>query len=81
MTHFSPRLSHFWFQCLSLLPPAEPGEKVRVVVYRLAEDRIKSGVQDLGTVAAGEKAFHVVQVMSIAVELLVWAVPDDAGEP
>lgn len=51
-----------------------------MVVYKLAEERIKSGVQDLGMVGAGEKAFHVVQVMSVAVELLVWAVPDDAGE-
>ena len=52
-----------------------------MVVYLLAEERLKLGIHDLGaSVGTNEKAFHVVQVLSVTVELLVWAVGDEAGE-
>lgn len=42
---------------------------------------MKQGVHDLSaSVGTNEKAFHVVQVLSVAVELLVWAVREEAGE-
>ena len=51
-----------------------------MAVYRLADQRMKDGVHELGvSLGTNEKAFHVVQVLSVAVELLVWAVQDDAG--
>ena len=53
-------------------------------MYRLAEERITSGVRDLSSNSslqgANEKVFHVVQVMSVAVELMVWAVPTQQGD-
>jgi hypothetical protein len=62
--------------------PAEPAEEVRAAVYQLADERMKFGVQDFSASLGGtnEKAFHVVQVLSVAVELLVWAVQGEAGE-
>ena len=54
-----------------------------MLVYKLAEERVNTGVHDLGSGAAvgtNEKAFHIIQVMSVAVELLVWAVQEESGE-
>ncbi len=48
-------------------------------MHKLAERRIIAGVQDLSSVA-NERAFHVVQVMSVAVEILVWAAQEDIGK-
>ena len=49
-----------------------------MAVYVIADERMKSGVQELGTSMGNiEKAYHVVQVLSVAVDLLVWAVHED----
>lgn len=56
----------------------EPSEEVRMAVYAIADERMKSGVQELGASMGNiERAYHVVQVLSVAVDLLVWAVRDD----
>lgn len=59
----------------------EPSEELRGQVYKLVENSITVGVQDLSSVkGSNEKAFYIVQVMCVAVELLVWAVQGDSGE-
>ena len=52
---------------------------------RLAEDQISSGVQDLSVVTpagtnVNERAYHIVQLICVAVQLLTWAVAEDKGE-
>ena len=78
--------------CECLLPnhfPTPPSSSftdldpsVRIKVLKLSETHITTGVHDLstGAVSGGnERAFHIVKVISIAVELLVWAVKEDTG--
>jgi len=51
-------------------------------VLKLSETHITTGVHDLSTGAlsgGNERAFHIVRIISIAVELLVWAVKEDTG--
>lgn len=68
-----------WF---SLPPLPELSDELRGEVYKLVEKYIHVGVLELGSVKGcnNEKAFHMVQVMCVAVELLVWAVQEDSGE-
>ena len=50
-------------------------------MYKLVEKIILVGVQELGVLTGfNVKEFHMVQVMCVAVELLVWAVQGDSGE-
>ena len=59
----------------------EPIENCYKKVYHLVERCITESVSGLGGARGGnEKAFHMVQVMCVAVELLVWAVDGDTGE-
>lgn len=76
---FNPVISscNIWFQCY-----VDHSEETRMKVYKLAESCISGGVQELGAVAkvgANERAFHIVEVMSKAVQLLVWAVQEESG--
>lgn len=54
-------------------------------VMRLAEDQISNGVQNLGLVTpagtnVNERAYHIVQLICVAVQLLTWAVNDERGK-
>ena len=60
-----------------------PNEEIRLQVHKLSENLITTGVHELGVISpegAMERAFHVVQMISVAVELLVWAAWEDTGE-
>jgi hypothetical protein len=53
---------------------------------RLAEDQISGGVRDLSLVTpagtnVNERAYHIVQLICVAVQLLTWAVSEEHGEP
>ena len=53
-----------------------------VRLAHLAETQLSSGVRDLssgGSSPATERAHYIVTTISIAVEILVWAVQEDAG--
>ena len=57
---------------------------LHVQVMKLAEDQISNGVRELGLVTpagtnVNERAYHIVQVICVAVQLLTWAVRDDKG--
>ena len=50
-------------------------------MYKLVEQYIFVGVQELSLVmGCTMKGVHMVQVMCVAVELLVWSVHGDSGE-
>lgn len=58
---------------------------LHVQVMRLAEDQISNGVRDLGLVTlvgtnVNERAYHIVQLICVAVQLLTWAVTGEPGE-
>jgi len=76
-----PLFQYWKCLCVHVLNFPEPYEKCYKDVYQLVERCITEGVNGLGSVRGGnEKAFHMVQVMCVAVELLVWAVDGDAGQ-
>ena len=56
---------------------------VRVQLLRLTEKQISVGIHDLSAAttqgSVSERAVHTIHAISLAVELLVWAVSDDAG--
>ena len=59
------------------------GLAVCAQVLKLAENQISNGVNALSHVSpagGNEKAYHIVQVICVSVELLVWAVNEDTGE-
>ena len=51
-------------------------------MLKLTETHITTGMNDLSTGAlsgGNKRAFHIVRIISISVELLVWAVREDTG--
>ena len=57
---------------------------LRVQIMRLAEDQITNGVRDLSLVTpagtnVNERAYHIVQLICVAVHLLTWAVAEEKG--
>ena len=58
---------------------------LHVQVMRLAEDQISGGVRDLSLVTpaatnVNERAYHIVQLICVAVQLLTWAVSEEQGQ-
>ena len=58
---------------------------LHVQVMRLAEDQISGGVRDLSLVTpagtnVNERAYHIVQLICVAVQLLTWAVSEEHGQ-
>lgn len=48
----------------------------------MAESQISEGVNEFGTLAvagSNERAFHIIKVICIAVENLIWAVNNEKG--
>ena len=67
--------------CINSFSPDLSGP-LHVQVMRLAEDQISSGVRDLSLVTpagtnVNERAYHIVQLICVAVQLLTWAVSED----
>ena len=68
------------------LPPVcsvDLGNTVRLQMLKMAGNHISVGVHELSTVSpvgANEKAFHIIKVICVAVESLVWAVKSESGE-
>ena len=70
--------------CINSFSPDLSGP-LHVQVMRLAEDQISSGVRDLSLVTpagtnVNERAYHIVQLICVAVQLLTWAVSEDRGK-
>lgn len=58
------------------------GAFARSEVHKLADGQITVGVSDLGTTTptgSNEKAFHIIKVICVAIDNLVWAVETDKG--
>ena len=58
---------------------------LRVRVMKLAEDQISGGVRELSLATpvgtnVNERAYHIVQLICVAVQLLTWAVSEEQGE-
>ena len=65
------------------MPPPPDLGAVRAQVLKLADGQITAGVNELGTASPGgsnERAFHIIKVICVAVDNLVWAVKTDKGE-
>ncbi len=63
------------------MPPLDLGT-VRGQVLKLADGQITAGVNELGTASptgSNERAFHIIKVICVAVDNLVWAVKTDKG--
>ena len=59
------------------------GDGVRGQVLKLADNQITTGVSELsivGSSGSNERAFHIIKVICVAVENLVWAVKSDRGQ-
>lgn len=68
-----------------IFSPPDLSGPLHVQVMRLAEDQISSGVRDLSLVTpagtnVNERAYHIVQLICVAVQLLTWAVSEEHGE-
>lgn len=58
---------------------------LRVQVMKLADDQISNGVRDLSVATpagtnVNERAYHIVQLICVAVQLLTWAVSEEHGQ-